>query len=164
VSHFLKALIAFLPASMFFLGFYSFVLSGKVLVLVTSLIGAACLMIAVHTHVCEALVADRENGRIEEFDLDGKLLGKIPKLGRTYSLKLGANGTLWAGMQPLNEPPGSSGWVVKLDRKSGKILGYVPVRENADLHTVEDTGDGQPMTAIGNRFVWFKKRSLRSVQ
>jgi hypothetical protein len=121
-------------------------------------------MIAVHTHVCEALVADRENGRIEEFDLDGKLLGEIPKLGRTYSLKLGANGTLWAGMQPLNEPPGSSGWVVKLDRKSGKILGYVPVRENAGLHRVEDAGDGQPMTAIGNRFVWFKKRSLRSVQ
>ena len=31
-------------------------------------------------------------------------------------------------MQPLNEPAGSPGWVVKLDRKSGKILGYVWVR------------------------------------
>jgi hypothetical protein len=48
-------------------------------------------------------VADRENGRIEGFDLDGKSLGEIPNLGRTYSLKLGTNGTLWAGMQPLNE-------------------------------------------------------------
>jgi len=109
-------------------------------------------------------VADRENGRIEKFDLDGKFLGEIPNLGRTYSLKLGANGTLWAGMQPLNEPPGSPGWVVKFDRQSGKILGYVPVNERAGLHSVEDGGEGQPMTDVGNRIVWFKSRSLRGVQ
>ena len=109
-------------------------------------------------------VAYRENGRIEEFGLDGKVLSEIPNLGRMYSLKLGANGTLWAGMQPLNEPAGSPGWVVKLDRKSGKILGYVPVSENAGLHSVEDAGEGQPMTDVGNRVFWFKKLSLRSVQ
>jgi DNA-binding beta-propeller fold protein YncE len=109
-------------------------------------------------------VADRENGRIEEFDFDGKFLGEIPNLGRIYSLKLGTNGTLWAGMQPLNEPPGSPGWVVKLDRKTGKILGYVPVNERAGLHSVEDAGEGQPMTDVGNKVVWFKKRSVRSVQ
>jgi sugar lactone lactonase YvrE len=101
-------------------------------------------------------VADRENGRIEKFDLDGKFLGEIPNLGRTYSLKLGANGTLWAGMQELNEPTGSPGWVVKLDRKTGKILGYVPVTEKAGVHSVEDAGAEQPMTNIGNRVVWFK--------
>jgi len=109
-------------------------------------------------------VADRENGRIEKFDLDGKFLGEIPKLGRTYSLKLGANGTLWAGMQPLNEPPGAPGWVVKLDRRTGKILGYVPVSERAGLHSVEDAGESQPMTDVGNRVVWYKRRSLRAVQ
>jgi sugar lactone lactonase YvrE len=43
-------------------------------------------------------IADRENGRIEKFDLDGKYLGEIPNLGRTYSLKLSEDGTLWAGM------------------------------------------------------------------
>jgi sugar lactone lactonase YvrE len=101
-------------------------------------------------------VADRENGRIEKFNLDGKLLGEFPNLGRTYSLKLGANGTLWAGMQPLNEPTGSPGWVVKLDRKTGKILGYVPVTEKGGLHSVEDDGEGQPMTNVGNRVVWFQ--------
>src|SRR6202789_1814690 len=103
-------------------------------------------------------VADRENGRIEKFDIDGKYIGEIPNLGRTYSLKLGANGTLWAGMQPLNEPPGSPGWLVKLDRTTGKILGYVPVTEPKVLHCVEDAGDGQPMTDIGNRVVWFRSR------
>lgn len=101
-------------------------------------------------------IADRENGRIEKFDLDGKYLGEIPNLGRTYSLKLGANGTLWAGMQPLNEPTGSPGWIVKLDRSTGKVLGYVPVTEKAGLHSVEDAGSSQPMTDIGNRVVWFR--------
>jgi sugar lactone lactonase YvrE len=109
-------------------------------------------------------VADRENGRIEKFDLDGKFLGEIPNLGRTYSLKLGANGTLWAGMQALNEPPGSPGWVVNLDRRTGKILGYVPLSEKAGLHSVEDGGDGQPMTDVGNRIVWFRRRAVRSAQ
>src|ERR1700744_4211539 len=103
-------------------------------------------------------VADRENGRIEKFDLNGKYLGEIPNLGRTYSLKLGANGTLWVGMAQLNEPTGSPGWVVKLDRKTGKVLGYLPVTETPCLHTVEDAGNGQPMTDIGNRVVWFKNR------
>jgi len=97
-------------------------------------------------------------------DLDGKLLGEIPNLGRTYSLKLGANGTLWASMQQLSESPGSPGWIVKLDRKSGKILGYVPVSEKAGLHSVEDAGEGQPMTDVGNRVFWFERRSLGSVQ
>ena len=103
-------------------------------------------------------VADRENGRIEKFDIDGKYIGEIPNLGRTYSLKLGVHGTLWAGMQPLNEPTGSPGWVVKLDRKTGRILGYVPVTEKVGLHSVEDAGNGQPITDIGNRIVWFKNR------
>jgi hypothetical protein len=90
-------------------------------------------------------------------------LGEIPNLGRTYSLKLGANGTLWAGMQPLDEPTGSPGWVVKLDRQSGKILGHVPVNERAGLHSVEDDGEGQPMTDVGNRIVWFKRSTSPSV-
>jgi hypothetical protein len=109
-------------------------------------------------------VADRENGRIEKFDLDGKFLGEIPNLGRTYSLKLGTNGTLWAGMQPLNEAPGSPGWIVRLDRETGKILDYVPVSEKAGLHSVEDAGDGQPMTDVGNRVVGFKRHSLGSAR
>jgi hypothetical protein len=60
-------------------------------------------------------------------------------------------------MQPLDEPPGSPGWVVRLDRTTGKILGYVPVSERAGLHSVEEAGEGQPMTDVGNRVVWFKK-------
>jgi hypothetical protein len=45
--------------------------------------------------------------------------------------------------------------VVKLDRKTGKLLGYVTVTEKAGVHSVEDAGRGQPMTNIGNKVVWF---------
>ena len=100
-------------------------------------------------------VADRENGRIEKFDLDGKYLGEIPNLGRTYSLKLTSGGALWAGMQQLNEPTSSPGWVVKLDRKTGKILGYVPVTDKGGLHSVEDE-NGTPMTVLANKVIWFR--------
>jgi len=103
-------------------------------------------------------VADRENGRIEKFDLDGKFLGEIPTLGRTYCLKLGPKGTLWAGVAPLDEPTGAAGWLVKLDRTSGKLLGYVPVTDKNGLHSVEIDGDGNPMTVVDNKVIMFKPR------
>jgi hypothetical protein len=43
-------------------------------------------------------VADWENGRIQKFNLKGKFLGEICRLGRVYSLKL-AGKVLWAGVQ-----------------------------------------------------------------
>jgi outer membrane protein assembly factor BamB len=103
-------------------------------------------------------VADRENGRIEKFDMDGKFLGQIADLGRTYSLELGAGGTLWASMAPLDEATGAPGWIVELDRATGKILGYVVVPDKGGLHTVELDGEGHPMTGIDNRVVVFKSR------
>jgi DNA-binding beta-propeller fold protein YncE len=81
-------------------------------------------------------VADRENGRIEKFDLDGNFLGEIPHLGRVYSLKL-VGGVLWSGMQPFNRPPGSAGWVVKFDCETGRILGHLDVPEARGLHSIE---------------------------
>ena len=66
-------------------------------------------------------VADRENGRIETFDLQGNFLGEIASLGRVYSFKL-THGALWASMGPFDQPPGSSCWVVKLDPQSGKVI------------------------------------------
>jgi hypothetical protein len=102
-------------------------------------------------------VADRENGRIEKFDLDGKFLGEIANLGRVYSLKLAGN-ALWAGIQPLNQPTGSPGWVVKLDRKTGKILGHLDVPEGRGLHSVEQMPSGEPVTTLDNRLLWFRTR------
>jgi hypothetical protein len=102
-------------------------------------------------------VADRENGRIEKFDLDGNFLEEIPHLGRIYSLKL-VRGVLWAGVGPLNQPPGSPGWVLKLDRKTGKILGHLDVPEARGGHSVEQMPSGEPLITLGNELLWFKAK------
>ncbi|WP_446742429.1 hypothetical protein [Silvibacterium acidisoli] len=81
-------------------------------------------------------VADRENGRIEKFDLNGKFLGTIDQLGRCYSLVL-AHGALWASMSPMGQDPGSPGWLVKLDPKSGKIIGHVNVPDQRQGHAID---------------------------
>ncbi len=101
-------------------------------------------------------VADRENGRIERFNLDGRFLGEIGNLGRIYSVKFGLHGTMWATMAPLDQPPGSPGWIVKLDRTTGRILGYIPVTNAPGLHCLDLIGDGEPMTDLGNNVIWFK--------
>jgi hypothetical protein len=101
-------------------------------------------------------VADRENGRIEKFDLDGKFRGEIDHLGRIYSLKL-ASGVLWAGMEPFNQDPGSgSGWVVKLDRNTGEMLGHLDVPEARSGHSIELMPSGEPIITSGNELLWFK--------
>ena len=102
-------------------------------------------------------VADRENGRIQRFDLDGRYLGEFANLGRTYSLKL-SGGALWAGMQPLDQPPGASGWLVKLDRKTGKILGWVEVSDRGGLHSIEVSAVGEPITSLADHVEWFRAR------
>jgi 6-bladed beta-propeller len=102
-------------------------------------------------------VADRENGRIETFDLQGNFLGEIAALGRVYSFKL-THGALWASMGPFDQPPGSSSWVVKLDPQSGKILGHLNVPEDRGGHSLEVMPSGEPLITLGNGILWFKKK------
>jgi sugar lactone lactonase YvrE len=102
-------------------------------------------------------VADRENGRIEKFDLNGKFLGEIDHLGRTYSLKL-TNGALWASMGPFDLPPGAPGWVVKLDPRSGKILGHLDIPEERSGHSIELMPSGEPLVTLSNELLWFKEQ------
>jgi streptogramin lyase len=101
-------------------------------------------------------VADRENGRIQEFDAEGKFLREIDNLGRTYALQVGPHGRVWAAMAPFNTPPGSPGWIVELNPRTGSILGYIPVADTPALHCLELTRDGGLMTDVGNRVVRFK--------
>lgn len=102
-------------------------------------------------------VADRENGRIQKFDLDGKFLGEISHIGRVFSLKLAGN-ALWAGIQPLDQPTGAPGWLVKFDRNTGKMLGHLDVSEERGLHSVELMPSGEPVATLGNQLLWFKAR------
>lgn len=98
-------------------------------------------------------VADRENGRIQRFDLNGGFLGMWDHLGKTFSLSVLGN-DLWIGTQPRTSPNGKDGWVMKIDRKTGKILGYV---ESEGTHSVDLTAAGEPvMGARPNKILWFR--------
>jgi len=103
-----------------------------------------------------AYVADRENGRIEKFDLHGNFLGEIAHLGRVYSFKL-TRGALWVSMGPFDQPPGSPCWVVKLDPENGKMLGHLNVSEDRGCHSLEVMPSGEPLITLGNQLLWFKK-------
>jgi len=98
-------------------------------------------------------IADRENGRVQKFDLDGKYLGEWP-LGRTYSVRA-SGGSIWATMQPIDMPVPSPGWIVKLDRKSGKVMGSV---ESNGLHSVTVTDRDEILTGVTsqNKVLWFR--------
>lgn len=105
-------------------------------------------------------IADRENGRIEKFDLDGNYLGEFAGLGRIYSLKI-VGDVLWATTQTLDRPTGSPGWIVKLDRDSGKILGHLTVSEASGLHSIEVSSSGEPIITLGNQLLWFRRNDSK---
>lgn len=99
-------------------------------------------------------VADRENGRIQRFDRNGKYIGEWSHLGKTFSLKIGG-GALWIGTQPRDEPNGSPGWLIKVDRNTGKVLGYV---DSTGHHSVELTAAMELMTGTRpDKLLWFRR-------
>ena len=99
-------------------------------------------------------VADRENGRIEEFDTHGKFLGEIDQLGRCYALKL-SNGILWASMSPMGEAPGAPGWLVQLDPRSGKVLGHLNLTEARVGHAIDVLGSGSAVVTADRGLLLF---------
>jgi DNA-binding beta-propeller fold protein YncE len=101
-------------------------------------------------------VSDRENGRIQRFDLDGRYLGEWDNLGKTFALTIAAGGALWIGTQPRNVPNGAEGWIVKVDRKSGKILGQV---SSPGFHSMAVNAGGEVFTGARshpNHVLWFR--------
>jgi hypothetical protein len=98
-------------------------------------------------------VADRENGRIQRFDREGTFLGMWDGLGKVYSLYFDGN-TLWAGVQRLDQPNGSLGWLIRLNRDDGNVNGLLAV---PDTHSVTISPQGEPLTGLRpNRVLWFR--------
>ena len=89
-------------------------------------------------------VADRENGRIQRFDRDGKYLGEWSQYGKTFGLKL-AGDAMWLSSIPRG-PNGAPGWLIKVDRATGRLLGYV---EAAGNHGMDVTASGDLFQAPG---------------
>ncbi len=87
-------------------------------------------------------VGDRENGRIQCFNRAGQHLDTWDGLGKTYSLHLDGD-AIWLGSHRLDQANGSPGWLMKLDRESGGILGLV---ESTGTHSVTINPAGEPLT------------------
>ena len=93
-------------------------------------------------------VADRENGRIQRFDRGGKYLGEWSTFGKTFGLKLVQN-TIWLSSIPRG-PNSVPGWLIKVDRASGKALGYVRAE---GLHGMDVMPNGDLLQAPGPNLI-----------
>ena len=99
-------------------------------------------------------VADRQNGRLQRFDLNGKYLGMWDNLGMVATVVF-RDGALWIGTQQRNQPTTSEGWLMKIDRKTGKILAYVDSAHGH--HVVNLNARGELLSgARPDRVLWFK--------
>ena len=100
-------------------------------------------------------VGDRENGRIQRFDRAGQYLDEWDGLGKTYCLHLDGN-AIWLASHRVDEPNGSPGWIFRLDRDTGKVLGLTP---STGTHSITLNRGGEPLT--GNRpdqVLWYRAK------
>lgn len=89
-------------------------------------------------------VADRENGRIQRFERDGTYLGTWDGLGKVYALFFDGS-VLWAGVQRLDQPNGSQGWLLRIDTDDGTVIDSIAVPET---HSISVTKQGEPLIGI----------------
>lgn len=89
-------------------------------------------------------VADRENGRIQRFDASGTYLGEWSTYGKTFGLTL-AGDAMWLSTIPRG-PNTAPGWLIKVDRETGKLLGYV---SSAGNHGMDVAPNGDLLQAPG---------------
>ena len=92
----------------------------------------------------DVYVADRENGRIQRFDLEGRYQGEWSQYGKTFGLKLDGD-AIWLSSIPRG-PNSVPGWLIKLDRRSGKVLGAVNSEGN---HGMDVLSNGELLSAPG---------------
>jgi DNA-binding beta-propeller fold protein YncE len=99
-------------------------------------------------------VADRHNGRIQRFDLRGKFLGEWNQLGMVTGVTYG-KGSLWIGTQRREENTGANGWLMRIDRKSGRILGTM--ESSHAHHVISVTPRGELLSgARPSTVYWFR--------
>jgi DNA-binding beta-propeller fold protein YncE len=90
-------------------------------------------------------VADRENGRIQWFTADGRYLGKWDYGGRLFSVDFGQQNDLYFTVRAKQAPGDSEGWLVKVDAKTGHVLG----RMESPVHSISSSMDGSLFVGTG---------------
>ena len=83
-------------------------------------------------------IADRENGRIQWLTSDGVYRGKWDIGGRLFSVVLGRENDLYFTVRPKQASLDTEGWLVRMDLKSGRLLGYI----EAPTHLLSMAPDG----------------------
>lgn len=89
-------------------------------------------------------VADRENGRVQRFTREGTFLGEWTQYGKTFGLTL-AGDAMWLSTIPRG-PNNAPGWLMKVDRATGNLLGYVDAQGN---HGMDVMTNGDLLHAPG---------------
>lgn len=106
-------------------------------------------------------VADRLNGRLQRFDPKGKYLGEWDNLGMVTTVAI-RDGGLWIGTQVRTDPTSADGWLMRIDPKSGRILGTVESAHGHHVLNVTAAGDllsgARPDTVL-----WFRPASKETV-
>jgi streptogramin lyase len=109
-------------------------------------------------------VADRENARIQRFDLEGRYLGEWTHLGRPFALKI-SGGALWVALMTLEAGGGGDTtrpqpWIVKVDPATGKVLDQI---QSTGPHAI-DVSEQEELFATGccggvnpTGFWWFRR-------
>jgi DNA-binding beta-propeller fold protein YncE len=75
-------------------------------------------------------VADREGGRVQWFDVSGKLMGMRKYGGQFYNIVFDSKGEMWAAVHPKGVSLDEEFEVVHFDMKTGKMLARLPGRSH----------------------------------
>jgi len=75
-------------------------------------------------------VADRENGRVQWFDLDGKFLGEWKFGGQLFNVAFGKRGDVYVSTHPKVPSLDDDFNVVKIDPKTGLMVSRLAVRSH----------------------------------
>ena len=97
-------------------------------------------------------VADRNNARVQRFDLDGKYLGEWDHLGKVTAIAF-RDGALWIGTQYRHVPNEVDGWHMKIDRKTGKILELT--ESGRSHHVLNINKNGELLSGARPDIVWW---------
>jgi len=101
-------------------------------------------------------IADRENGRVQWFDLDGKFLGEWRYGGQLYNVAFNGTGDMYVSTHPKGVSLDEEFDVVKVDPATGKMDGRVQVRS----HELAIGPDGSlfPATRSGQLLLFRPRR------
>jgi DNA-binding beta-propeller fold protein YncE len=101
-------------------------------------------------------IADRENGRLQWFDLDGKFLGQWKYGGQLYNVAFNGAGEMYVSTHPKGVSLDEEFNVVKVDPATGKMLARVQVRS----HELAVGPDGSlfPATRSGQLLLFRPRR------